>query len=149
MLLHCPCSSACVERLFSLHARIHTKTRSNAKEDTVLHQMKLNSYLRAEKQPESIHSVEDLDHSKLACLIDRAAKCFRAVKAADLDVGSEVLVFYENSTHTRTRRGAKPLEFHCKLLSQNDDGSWRVHWRLDRKSSEPFYPLEDSWVRND
>lgn len=150
MLLHCPCASASVERLFSIHARIHHKLRSSAKEEAVLQQMMLHSFLKANDAPHRNFDVQDLTHSELTPIIDQATQAFRATKAEALEPGQRVKVFYENEAQSRTRRGAKPLEFECKLVDLNEEEegrlSWNVSWRLARTSTDPFYPLEDSWI---
>ena len=112
----------------------------------MLAQLKLHSFLVNGSKVPKIPQVEDLDHAKLAPVLESLCRSFRESKGRSLQEGQIIKVFYQAQGLVMTRRGARPLEYECKLLNQTAEGNWNVAWKGDRTSTEPFLPIEDSWT---
>lgn len=136
-LRNLPASSACVERSFSKHARLHTDARTTLAEESVSAQLSLNSFIT---QSTLITEMSDEYPTHVVC--ERVLEwCFpewTGERAERLKEGDTVLVWFDVQ--------GKLTAYKAKLLTMDVANVWTVRWTKDATSNQTFNSRTDYWL---
>ena len=133
-------SSSSVERLFSAHARAHSKNRWNLGEDNLMSQLRFHSLLAKEratgKWNEKFPSQENCDR-----VISWCWAAWQRDREPNLSPGDCVTVWFATGDN-------RLAPYKCKLMQMEaDDGSaWKVRWSSGKDSQQTFKPFVDPWI---
>jgi hypothetical protein len=144
LIWHMPASSADVERVFKVHARLCAE-RPRLGNDGCEAQLVIHTFETAATVPPP-HHVKNIEGEQVSKFLDTVAVVWKEAAAAQLNPG-DVVTTYWLKAEQRTR--SRWEHWKATLVEKLNDGTWKVKWsgRKDAVGlNEHFKPLVDDWL---